>query len=71
LLAAAEAYEKSEIVVPFEFKSIEKFDKQAVVNAIAMFGRNALNSTRTLHYKKYSEVNAALLSQLRKEYHLK
>lgn len=71
LLAAAETYEKSENIFPFEFKSIEKFDKQVVINAIAMFERNALNSTRTLHYKKYSEINGALLSLLTKEYHLK
>ena len=69
-LAAAEAYSTSNQFFPFEFKSIEKFDKQGTINAIGLFGRNALNSTRELHYKKYMQINAALLSLLRNEYHL-
>ena len=32
---------------------------------------NALNSTRTLHFKKYIDLNTEVLELLRKEYHLK
>ncbi|RXK60818.1 hypothetical protein ESA94_10175 [Lacibacter luteus] len=71
LLVAAETYEKSDQVIPFQFKSIEKFDKQGTINAIGLFGRNGLHSTRELHYKKYMQINAALLRLLRNEYHLK
>ncbi len=69
-LAVAE-YEKNNEVIPFKFNSIEKFDKQGTINALGLYGMNAMNSTRRVHYQKYIELNTVLLKLLRKEYHLK
>jgi len=69
-IKSAESYEKSNRFIPFQFKSPEKFDKQGTINAIGLFGRNAINSTRLTHYQKYVDVNTELLKELRKEYKL-
>ena len=69
ILAIAD-YEKSDRIIPFQFKSIEKFDRQLTINSLGFYGRNALSSTRVLHFQKYIELNAALLKVLRREYHL-
>ncbi len=63
-------YEKSNEVIPFQFQAPEKLDRQAVVNEVGHFCYNALNSTRTNHFKKYSEANARLMQVLREEFHL-
>jgi len=68
---AAAAYETSNETLPFQFKSIEKFDKQATINTLGLYGMTILNSTRKVHYQKYITLNAELLKLLRKEYHLK
>ena len=67
---AAANYEKSNEVIPFQFKSIEKFDKQGTINALGLYGMNVGSSTRRVHYQKYIELNAELLKLLRKIYHL-
>ncbi len=67
---AAAKYEKSNKVVPFQFKSIEKFDKQGTINAVGIYKLNLSSSTRS-HFQKYIEVNAEMLKLLRKEYHIK
>jgi hypothetical protein len=64
-------YEKNNEVIPFQLKSPEKLDKLYTVNILSNYCFNALNSTRTLHFKKYSELNAEVLKLLRKEYKLK
>ncbi len=70
VIKATEDYEKSNEMIPFQFKSIEKFDKQSTINALGFYCFNAMSSTRTLHFQKYREVNTRLLELLRKEYHL-
>ena len=62
--------EKSDSVIPFHFKKIESFDAQGTANVLGFYAMSVLLGTRQLHYQKYIEVNAALLKQLRKEYHL-
>jgi hypothetical protein len=64
-------YEKNNEVIPFKLKSLEKLDRLYAINILSNYCFNALNSTRTLHFKKYAEVNAKLLEILRTEYHLK
>jgi hypothetical protein len=61
-------YEKTNDFIPFKFSSPEKLDRQFTVNAIGFMCMNVMNSTRTLHFKKYMNVNAELLKVLRKEY---
>ncbi len=63
-------YEKSMDIIPFRFNVPEKFDRLATINELGNYCFNAMNSTRTLHFKKYAEVNARLLQVLREEYHL-
>jgi hypothetical protein len=70
VIKATFEYEKNNEFYPFQFKSPEKFEKQETINAIGFMCMSALNSTRTLHFKKYIDVNADLLKVLRKEYHL-
>jgi hypothetical protein len=69
IFLAVEEYEKSNAFFPFDFKSLDKFDKQGTVNAIG-FLRININSNRVNHYKNYKELNANVLSLLRKEYYL-
>lgn len=68
---AANEYEKTNEIIPFQLKALDKLDKQYAINILNNQCFNALNSTRTLHFKKYIEVNAEVLKLLRKEYHLK
>jgi len=71
VIVATGEYEKNNVMIPFQFKSMEKFDRQGTINALGFYSRNALSSTRTLHFSKYADLNAQLLKLLRKEYHLK
>lgn len=64
-------YENSPEVIPFQLSSPEKIDRPVTVNVLANYCFNALNSTRTLHFKKYMEVNTRLMQVLREEYDLK
>ena len=64
-------YEKNNEIIPFQLKALDKLDRLYAINILNNYCFNALNSTRTLHYKNYSELNARLLKLLRKEYHLK
>jgi hypothetical protein len=61
-------YEQSKDIIPFEFKVLEKFDKNGTINALGFYGMNALLSTRSVHFKKYKELNTKLLQLLRKEF---
>jgi hypothetical protein len=62
------AYEASDEIIPFEFKSLERFDKQGTINALGIYGMNGLASTRSVHFHAYKDVNTKLLQLLRKEY---
>jgi hypothetical protein len=57
VIIAAGQYEKNNEIFPFQFKSIDKFDRQGTVNALG--------------FTKYIELNTRLLKLLRKEYHIK
>lgn len=67
---AVAAYEASNEIIPFEFKSLEKFDKQGTINALGIYGMNALSSTRSVHFQAYKELNSEILKLLRKEYNI-
>jgi hypothetical protein len=64
-------YENSPEVIPFQLQSPEKIDRHATVNVLANYCFNALNSTRTLQFKNYMDVNTRLMQVLREEYDLK
>ena len=64
-------YEKNNEMIPFQLKALDKLDRPYAINILNNYCFNALNSTRTLHYKNYSDLNGRLLNLLRKEYHLK
>ena len=64
-------YEKSDTLIPFQFKKIDAFDAQGAINALGYYALNGLRGTRQIQYQKYIELNADLLKLLRKEYHLK
>lgn len=69
-VTAVARYEASDEIIPFEFKSLEKFDKQGTINALGIYGMNALSSTRSVHFQAYKELNSELLKLLRKEYNI-
>ena len=71
IFTAAVQYESSNEVVPFHFRSPEKFDKIEAINLMGFYGRAALASTRRVHYERYIAINAKLLEELSKEYHLR
>ncbi len=71
VIVATEEYEKNGEWIPFRLKSIEKLDRQGTINALGFYCFNALNSTRTFHFKNYREINARLLELLRREYRIK
>ena len=63
-------YEKKDVVIPFHLNGIEKIDKKYISNSLGFYCYNAITSTRQIHIQKYIDVNAQLLSIIRKEYHL-
>lgn len=67
---AVAGYEASDEIIPFEFKSLEKFDKQRTINALGIYGMNALSSTRSVPFQAYKEMNSEILKLLRKEYNI-
>jgi hypothetical protein len=68
---AISEYEKSKEVIPFHFGHLENFDKEEAINILGLFGMSALRATRQQHFQRYIDLNAELLKELRKEYHLK
>ena len=64
-------YERSDTLIRFEFKSPEKLDRQKIINSLGLYGISGIRSTRFFHFRKYIDVNTALLGLLRKEYRLK
>jgi len=63
-------YEKSDTIIPFHLRRIEKLDREEVKGYIAFYLYNAISSTRQVHIQRYVNLNAQLLSVLRNEYHL-
>jgi hypothetical protein len=64
-------YENSDEHIPFRLSQPEKINRQAIINALGYYHTNNIKSTRLIPFKEYSEVNAALLKELRKEFNLK
>jgi hypothetical protein len=63
-------YAKSDTVIPFHLKGLDKIDKQYLVNACGYYCYNAITSTRQVHIQKYIDTNEQLLRILRADYHL-
>lgn len=70
IIQATFEYEKNDDFIPFKLNAPEKFDRQLNSNAVGFMCMNLLNSTRTLHFQKYMDVNAELLQVLRADYDL-
>ncbi|MFO0330253.1 MAG: hypothetical protein ACK514_02800 [Bacteroidota bacterium] len=64
------AFENSNEQIPFHLSQIEKIDRKGYMNALSYYQTNKIKSTRLIPFKSYIEVNAALLTALRKEYNL-
>lgn len=61
-------YEMSNEIIPYRLKFINELDRNYMIQVLSNYCFNALNSTRTLHFNKYKDINAKLLKLLRKEY---
>jgi hypothetical protein len=70
VFTATVEYENNSKMIPFHFKSLDKFDKVEMINLMGFYGRAAITSTRRIHYQKYIDLNAKLLMAFRKKYHL-
>jgi hypothetical protein len=71
IFGATVKYENNNELIPFHFKSPGKLDREYIVNLMGFYGRNGMESTRTVHLKRYVDVNTALLKLLREVYRLK
>jgi hypothetical protein len=63
-------YEQSDEYIPFHLSQTEKINRAEIINILGYYHTNNIKSTRLIPFKAYSEVNAALLKELRKEYGL-
>ena len=68
---AIDKYEKSNEVIPFQLKNVDKLNRQNTINILGLFGISASRATRQQHFQRYIDLNSELLKVLRKEYHLK
>ena len=71
IFEALEQYESNSEIIPFRFQAIDKFDSGKAINVVTFYGLAAMESTRTVHMKRYVEVNAKLLKKLREAYGFK
>jgi hypothetical protein len=51
--------------MPFRFQAIDKLDRGQAIHVVSFYGLSAMESTRTVHLKRYVKVNAKLLKKLR------
>ena len=65
------AYESADTIIPFRLNSPEKIDRQESARILNFYGIGYTRGTRTVQFQNYIDVNAALLKELRKAYHLK
>jgi hypothetical protein len=70
IFTALTEYENDNRTVPFHLKSIEKIDKERLINILQFYAGAALTSTRKIHFQNYMELNTRVLKLLREEYHL-
>ena len=68
---AVDRYEKSNEIIPFQFKNPDQLDRENTINALGLYGISAIRATRQQHFQRYIDLNSELLNELRKEYHLK
>ena len=68
---AVTQYEKSHKIIPFRLKHTEHLDRETTINMLGFFGMSGIRPTRQQHFQRYIDLNAELLKELRKEYHLK
>lgn len=71
IFSVLKEYEESDEIIPFQLQAIDKFDKPKTINIVSFYALAAMESTRTVHLKKYIEVNSELLKLLREKYRLK
>ena len=67
---AVNRYEKSNDIIPFHHKGVDRLDRENTVNILGIFGFSALRATRQQHFQRYIDLNTELLQVLRKEYHM-
>ena len=70
VFTATNSYENRDEVIPFHFKSPEKIDKQEMTNILRFYAYAGMSATRRVHFKRYMDVNAAVLKTLRNENHI-
>jgi len=70
IFEGVEQYEKSNDIIPFHLKHLEKIDRESIVNTLSFYAGNVVSATRQIHIQKYINTNAEMLKVLRKEYHL-
>jgi hypothetical protein len=63
-------YENNSDTTVFRLRSVETLDKNSIVSALQFYTGNVVSSTRQVHFQRYIEINAELLSRLRKEYRI-
>ena len=71
IFEALSQYEASSEIIPFRFQSIDRFDRGQAINVVTFYSLAAMESTRTVHLKRYVEANAKLLKKLREVYRFK
>src|SRR5436190_18182113 len=57
IFSATINYENSNDVIPFHFKGIKNFDSERAINMLGFYGMNGMESTRTVHLKRYIDLN--------------
>jgi hypothetical protein len=67
---AVSQYGQSHEMIPFRLKHIDKLDRETTINMLGFLGMSGIRPTRQQHFHRYVELNAELLKELRKEYHL-
>src|SRR5688500_1442449 len=68
---AVNQYEKSNEIIPFRLRHADNIDRAATINMLGFIGMSGIRPTRQQHFQRYRDLNAELLRELRKQYHLK
>ena len=66
-----EKYETGNEIIPYQIKGASKLNRESIINVLSFYNANVISSTRMTFIQKYRELNAELLRELRKEYHIK
>jgi hypothetical protein len=68
---AVDRYEKSNEIIPFRLMHADEIDRAATINMLGFIGMSGIRPTRQQQFQRYRDLNAELLRELRKQYHLK